>query len=52
VAIFDHTKRKPYRMYKTDAVTSIAWSNTGDLLFAGMRNQIDCFVKVLSYNVM
>lgn len=37
VAIFDLTKRKPHRIYKIDAVTSITWNHTGELLFAGTR---------------
>lgn len=37
VVVFDLVKNKTFRLYKTDAVTSLAWSHDGEMLFAGTR---------------
>ena len=37
VVIFDMAKRKPHRVYETGAITSLAWTHTGEALYAGTR---------------
>jgi hypothetical protein len=37
VVIFDMVKRKPHRVYETGAVTTLAWTHTGEALYAGTR---------------
>lgn len=37
MVIFDLVKHKPYRVYETGAVTSLAWVHSGEALYAGTR---------------
>ena len=36
VVIFDLSKMKAHRVFETKAINTLAWTNTGDALFAGM----------------
>eukprot|EP01038_Epipyxis_sp_PR26KG_P005985 gene5985-8242_t len=38
IVIFDLQKRKVYRSYKTNAISSIYWHHLGEILYAGTKN--------------
>lgn len=43
VIVYDLVKQKVYRSYPTSAITSLAWTPTGDQLYAGsLKGEVYC----------